>query len=147
MQIGNQSLTVNTGAIPASSPRLPLALQLGNIIVTERAQHSNAVFIYVTGALSGSYNPTLTAITLTANSAWIERTGCFLVSVSESKQELLGVLLCLLYYPTLFDLAFLALLKEPFNFLDWPFLCRPRHYQLERKLRCSGRRFAPERSD
>jgi len=72
----------------------------------------------VTGALSGRYNPTLTAITLTANSAWIGRTGCFLVSVSESKQELLGVLLCLLYYPTLFDLAFLALLKEPFNFLN-----------------------------
>ena len=53
-----------------------------------------------------------------SNSAWIGRTGRFLVSVSESKQELLGVLLCLLYYPTLFDLAFLALLKEPFNFLN-----------------------------
>jgi len=29
VQIGTQPLTVNTGAIPASSPRLPLALQLG----------------------------------------------------------------------------------------------------------------------
>jgi len=62
----------------------------------------------VTGALSGSYNPTLTAIALTANSAWIGRTGCFLVSVSESKQELLDVLLCLLYYPTLFDFGFFS---------------------------------------
>jgi hypothetical protein len=96
-----------------------MALQPGTLFVTERTQHSNAVFICVNGALSGSYNPTLTASTLTANSAWIGRTAYFFVSGSKSKQELLDVLVLPVVLSDPFRFwFFLALLKEPFNFLN-----------------------------
>src|SRR4051812_19459134 len=61
VQIGTQPLTVNTGAIPASSPRLPLALQLGTSLSPREPNRAMLFSFTVTGALSGRYNPTLTA--------------------------------------------------------------------------------------